>query len=306
MIEVQDNGRYAGVPTIDVGAGATIELRAKDGKRPVLELDRRINIVGGARSTFAMNGFLVIGAPIAVPDLPENELGTLRIAHLTLVPGLALDDTGAPEQPTQPSLIVDVAAVGLEADCVITGGVRVHPRAKATITNSVVDAMGLDRAAYVGSGGDDDPGGELVLRACTVVGQVHTVLLQVMSNSIVLAELAPADDWSAAVTAERRQVGCVRFSYLPLSSRVPRRYNCQPLTSALTAPAPAFTTLRYGQPAYAQLRISTPDAIRRGADDEGEMGAFHMVQESRRESNLAIRLDEYLRVGLDAGILYET
>ena len=305
VIEVQDNGRYAGVPTVNVAAGTTIELRARDGARPVLVLDRRINVTGGNRSTFALNGFLIVGAPIVVPDDPNNTLGHLELKHTTLVPGLALDETGAPENPALPSLIVDIPGVMVDADCVITGGVRVHARAAATITNSIVDAMARDRLAYSDSAVAGDAGGELVMRACTVVGQVHTVSMQLVSNSILLATLAAGDAWAAPVTSERRQAGCVRFSWLPLTSRVPRRYNCQPLTAALDEPSPAFTTLRYGQPAYAQLRVTTPDPIRRGADDEGEMGAFHMVQEPRRESNLAIRLDEFLRVGLDAGILYE-
>jgi len=68
--------------------------------------------------------------------------------------------------------------------------------------------------------------------------------------------------------------------------------------------APRFTTLRYGTAAYAQLRTSTPAAVRRGADDESEMGAFHELHAPQREANLRIRLDEYLRFGLEAGIFY--
>jgi len=48
------------------------------------------------------------------------------------------------------------------------------------------------------------------------------------------------------------------------------------------------------------------DAIRRGADDEAEMGAFHSLFAPQREANLQVRLREFLRVGLAAGIFYET
>jgi len=34
------------------------------------------------------------------------------------------------------------------------------------------------------------------------------------------------------------------------------------------------------------------------------MGAFHQLFQPQRETNLRIRLDEYLRVGLEAGIFY--
>ena len=69
---------------------------------------------------------------------------------------------------------------------------------------------------------------------------------------------------------------------------------------------PAFTTLRYGQPGYCQLGSYCPREIRAGAEDESEMGAFHDVFAPQRESNLKIRLQEYLRFGLEAGIFYAT
>ncbi|WP_341649539.1 hypothetical protein [Thauera humireducens] len=63
---------------------------------------------------------------------------------------------------------------------------------------------------------------------------------------------------------------------------------------------------RYGTPAYAQLAVRTPAEIRRGADDEGEMGALHHLYAAQRETNLRIRLAEYLRVGLCAGLFHES
>ena len=130
----------------------------------------------------------------------------------------------------------------------------------------------------------------------------------------------------------RTQSGCVRFSFVPLGSRTPRRYRCQPdlsirdaLRAALAADPgltaaeqdairayvagwlrPAFTTTQYGQPAYGQLRLSAPVEIRAGAADGAEMGAYCQVKQAQRESNLRIRLDEYLPFGLDAGVIYVT
>ena len=51
---------------------------------------------------------------------------------------------------------------------------------------------------------------------------------------------------------------------------------------------------------------STDDAIRRGADDDGEMGAFHFVLAPLRENDLRVRLQEYLPAGLEFGIFYQT
>jgi hypothetical protein len=69
---------------------------------------------------------------------------------------------------------------------------------------------------------------------------------------------------------------------------------------------PHFTSRRYGDAAYLQLAAITPKAIRHGADDEGEIGLLHPLAQPQREANLRIRLDEYLRFGLAAGIFYAT
>src|SRR4029078_11064515 len=106
--------------------------------------------------------------------------------------------------------------------------------------------------------------------------------------------------FTAAVTAQRTQQGCVRFSYVPPGSVTPRRFRCQPdvavspqlaagvQTDPLLSLAaqqqirqdvesrivPSFTTTLYGQPAYAQLLLSCPLEISTGAEDGSEMGAF--------------------------------
>jgi hypothetical protein len=67
---------------------------------------------------------------------------------------------------------------------------------------------------------------------------------------------------------------------------------------------PQFISLRYGDPGYGQLSLRTASELRRGADDEGEIGALHHLFAPQREMNLRIRLEEYLRVGLEAGIFY--
>jgi hypothetical protein len=116
---------------------------------------------------------------------------------------------------------------------------------------------------------------------------------------------------------------------VPDGSRLPRRHRCQP-DLALKARAkalgldspddlspaeramvllrllPMFRSLRYGDPAYAQLSRRCGREIREGADDGAEMGAFHDLYQPQRERNLRVRLDEYLRFGLEAGVFYET
>ena len=142
------------------------------------------------------------------------------------------------------------------------------------------------------------PGGTLRVENSTVIGRVHTGLMELASNSIFLSP----------VHCERLQQGCVRFSYLPPESRTPRRHRCRPQEPDDRAEdvsvRPRFTSLRFGDPGYGQLSPFCALEIRQGADDEAEMGAFHDLYQSQREANLRVRLEEYLRFGLEAGVFY--
>ena len=159
--------------------------------------------------------------------------------------------------------------------------------------------------AYSGANGAPF-GGPLVIARCTVVGTIDTAELTLGENSIFLG----------IVIAERRQQGCVRYSWVPRASRVPRRFHCQPDIPDGTPDAdaaviearlaPRFTSLTYGRPTYGQLDWRGPVEIGRGADDESEMGAFCSLKAPQREAGLRIRLDEFLPVALEAGILFAT
>ena len=168
-----------------------------------------------------------------------------------------------------------------------------------------MDASAEDAVAYAAPA-TDGFGGGLTVVASTVVGQVRTSVLNLASNSIFLAALATGDPaGTMLIDCDRRQEGCVRFSYVSPVSRTPRRYQCQPAVGADAARLrPQFTSLRYGDPGYGQLSRRCATEITTGADDEAEMGAFHQLFQPQRETNLRIRLDEYLRVGLEAGIFY--
>ena len=145
--------------------------------------------------------------------------------------------------------------------------------------------------------------GSLTLTGCTVVGKVHSIVLQLVSDSVFWAGLLSGDSWKTALISDRKQEGCVRFSFLPAGAKTPRRFEC--VEQAIAGPQPIFFALRYGRPGYMKLLTSTPDVVRRGADDGGEMGAFHFVLGPLRESDLRVRMQEYLPVGLEFGMIYQ-
>ena len=280
VVEISDSGRYNETLTINVNAGQRIELRAANEHRPTVILGGDLIINGAAESEVTLNGLLLSGGTIRV----TGGLQTLRLLHCTLVPS------------ANPSLVADLPDVTIEMDHCIVGALRIHERSSVSISDSIVDATAVTQVAFAAANGTDS-GGTLQIADSTIIGTVNTLELQLASNSIFMAD----------VTSEKRQEGCVRFCYLPLVSIVPRRYRCQPEDDedALRV-RPQFTSLRYSDPGYGQLALRTAAEIREGADDEAEMGAFHELFEPQRETNLRVRLDEYLRFGLEAGIFYVT
>jgi hypothetical protein len=325
VVEITDSGVYAEPAglSVQVRANGQIELRAADGCHPTLLVGQEISVTGGEESALDLNGIclayarpaLGAGLPLAlvhVPGGPANQLSRLGLTHCTVVPGWVLSPREAPLYGNQPALVVEPSGLALVVQQSILGGLRVARLATASLSDSILDATAPGEVAYTGlDAAGTAAGGALTLTQCTVVGQVQATLLSLVSNSIVWAEPASSAAWEsppgqghAPLWAERKQEGCVRYSFLPAGSATPGQFSC--VTQAPASPAPAFVSLRYGDPGYGKLLASTDDSIRRGADDGGEMGAFHFVLAPLRESDLRTRMQEYLGVGLEYGIFYQT
>ncbi len=330
IIEIANSGRYELPPSIHLKAKQKLELRAANGCRPLLVLTGDLVIIGDADSELLLNGLLIPTHGLQVPNA-TNALSQLRLSHCTLVPGRGLRFDGVPQQPGAVSLTVALPSTKVELDHCIVGSLRVAHAAQVRINDSIVDATAETDLAYADDSGNN-PGAPLHIEDSTVVGRVHTVALELASNVIFVSQERPGEPLPQPVFSAKKQSGCVRFSFLPDGARVPRRFRCQPDLSfgqAIEAakkidlhltPAkqklleetirawlkPSFTNLRYGQPGYGQLRNSSPVEIRTGADDESEMGAFHELHQPQRETNLRVRLEEYLRFSLEAGLFFGT
>ncbi len=329
LVEIADSGRYEEILGLGLKVDSGLaELRSAQEARPTIVLNGNLKILLGDGAAAELNGLLIGGGPVVVANNPGIAIRELRLKHCALVPGLELDQEGRPVSPEKPSLIILQEGLTLVLDRCITGPIHCPPGAKIKISNSIIDANGSDRVAFSGLDGESE-GGELTLENTTVIGKVHAEKMPLVSNSIFHARLAESDDWPAPVISKQTQTGCVRFSFVPEGSVVPKRFRCQPesaVSQALRAarkenPAlsdaqktnlaaeiisrvqPSFTSLQYGEAAYGQLS-RCPEEIRSGADDESEMGAFHDLFSPQRESNLKTRLDEYLKVGLEAGVFY--
>jgi hypothetical protein len=307
VVEIQDNEYYLEDPTVEVPAGKNIELRSRDGARPVLLLSRDFEITGGEESAFDVNGLMISGGSIVVPandaSANPNGLHALGLTDCTLFPGPTPAIGNVPAQPTAPRLWIEATDLVVTVERCILGSVRATDACQFTVTNSIIDALAKTEVAFSGL---DSIGaaGPLTIKNTTIIGKVHTLRMDMASNTIFVAQLLSLDLWLGPVVADQLQQGCVKFSFVPLGSLVPREYRCQPTPDDLLTVFPAFTSVNCGDPGYCQLATQSRTEIMQGADDQSEMGVFHDLYQPQRESNLASSLQEYLRFGLEAGIFH--
>ncbi|MFZ4859027.1 MAG: hypothetical protein ACOYL3_21840 [Desulfuromonadaceae bacterium] len=292
IIQVCDSGIYAESLPALTACSRTIELRAQDGCWPVLVLDTVLELPGDEAGQVTLNGFLISGNAIEICQGP----GLLRVRHCTLMQGLMINDAGRVDvnATRDPVLTID-AGMTVELENCILGPLHVAPDTVVRIRNCIVDAGAMSTMAI--------SGGNWKIENCTIIGSVDIRGLELAGNTIFYGD---------SVTVAHRQEGCVRFCWLPGAAAVPRRYKCVPRidedgpgSPVSINGVPQFVSTRFGDAAFCQLSCSCPDAIRRGADDESEMGVYHDLLEPRREAHLRYRLSDYLRFGLEAGILYE-
>lgn len=346
VVEILDSEVYVEQLEIILRRGELLEIRAADRTRPALYLlDRRRNApdaliirsgqpddgeaegkpedpappaVPRPGGCVRLDGLLVTGRAVHV----EGPLQRVEIRHCTLVPGWGLHADCAPRRPAEPSLEVYLTSATVRIDRSILGSIQVYTDEVTAdpvpiwLADSILDATSNEREA-VGAPNWPLAHAAVSFRNCTVIGSVQTAAIPLAGNSL----------FTGQVRVGRRQVGCLRYCYVPPGSRTPRRHRCQPdlvdtpirqtpgfgtlsapHQAALLAPerlrvTPTFTSRRYGTPGYGQLRADCAPEIVRGADDESEMGAFHDLFQPQRLANLRTRLEQFSPTRTDIAVI---
>lgn len=320
VIEILDSGVYAVPLDLWLEAGHSLQIRAAQRTRPVLRLldwqtdaPDSLTVSGGAGSRFILDGIMLVGRGAII----EGELASFTVRHSTLVPGWSLDNDCCPRRPAEASIAVVNSGACIVIDHSITGSIQVDNSEVTTdpirveIGDSIVDATGVEgegpQFEAIGASGSALAFATLRLVRSTVIGRVMTHVIELAENSILLGR----------VTVARRQIGCVRFSYVADGSRTPRRYACQPdlalaatgrdagtRQQALDQVRPRFDNLRYGTPTYCRLSADGPQEIGGGADDRLEMGVFHHLHEPQRLAALGRRLADFTPANTDTAVIY--
>ena len=236
-----------------------------DGLRP--HLLGSLTVTGGPGSSLVLDGVTLEGDLVVA----AGSLGALTVAQST-VTGRArvAGDPGSANGDLQITVVRS-----------ILGGVELTAPVPALgMTDSVVDG--------------DLTGGSVhaSFEGCTVFGDV-TVRSMDASSCV----------FDGTVTAEHRQVGCLRFSYTGPGSLTPRRYRCVPADAAGTAAGPVYASRDPGSPVYAGLASTCPAPIRTGGEGEAEMGVHHHLGRPLRVAAAAWALAPYVPVQIEIGIL---
>ena len=242
------------------------------------------------------------GIRLAGQLLLSGDEACVQVNDCTLTPGISLTTTGDAAHPGEASVTGPAIAMTLSMNRVITGPVALGAGCSARICCSIVDAGSPYCPAIAGTD-LATPGATLHIEESTVVGRVWAQAIRLASNTIFWAKLGKCDPWKAPVWAQRVQVGCVRFCWLPANSITPRKYECLPADAASQAALqPAFITLRFGKPGYCLLSGGVPLAVWKGADNGSQMGVYYQIQETEAVTNIQIRSAEYLPANLECGV----
>ncbi|MFF7838256.1 phage tail protein [Streptomyces ossamyceticus] len=244
---------------------------AAAGTRPHLVGSLEVVAPGGraARpSELVLDGLSIEGHLIAAP----GDLDSLVMSDCTLI--------GGPLQATDnPRLTVRLIRT-------ICAWVRLR---------GTVPGLRLsDTILYGGPMAVDAAPANVEIEACTMPG-------------IVLARTVTASDsiLRGGTRVYEPEQGYLRYSYAPLGSTVSRRYRCHPADPAAAARvAPSFISERQEDPGFYRLAADCPSEIATGAEDGGELGAFHFLHQPWRMADLTAQLDHYLRFGLEAGVFF--
>ncbi|WP_045224027.1 phage tail protein [Methyloterricola oryzae] len=291
VIRIMDSGVYE-LEEIQLNAAGSVVIEAASGAWPSIRGTRPLRITASGECVLTLQG-LRLGEPLEL-EAANGQL-RLELSHCSIPKGV------------QAINIADVLQVTIAHNMV--GPIRLPGETSRLV---ISDSIVCGSRVAIGGALDTTYGPGAQLSRATVFGEVNLQSLELASEVL----------FTDPVSIYRSQSGGMRFCYVPEGSFTPQRYRCQPdlalATQGLSGQAieeketirrrltPSFTSRQWGSAGFAQLSMQCALEIRRGAEDGGEMGAFHSVHAYEREANLAQALDEYLPSSLEAGIFYVT
>ena len=283
VTQIDDSRSYG--PIADVAAIATMVIQAANQQRPYVRLaaDWVLDTGANVESTLVLDG-LWIGGSGAFAIVLDGDYERVTIRHSTLDPG-GLDAQGAAIAPVDIVVRGDVEEIVIEQSIVAAiridgGGLLTRLIIRDAIVQSTASAMLLPLAST-----------ELRLERVTVLGGVDVNRLYSTETLV-----------TGLVDVSNTQDGCFRFSAALPGSRVPHPYESHFLPDTNHF----FVSRTFGQPGYAQLSDAAPVALREGAENGSEIGAYCGLRQPIRLHGLEAKVEEFAPFGLIPAFVFET
>ncbi len=281
VIQIEDSATYEHTSALTISGGGTprLVIQAANRQRPCLRFSGGGLAVTGPIEALRLNGLLLSGGEIEISN--ASVLKLLELVACTLDPianpvSLIAREGSLPPTPVAQISLCRCVTGGLQ----LGGGV-----AEVVVADSIIDRRG---GIAIGDLLGNEAHARAHLERTTVWGQ--GLLHQLYGSECLFVDQFLVGD---------QQDGCLRYSRYQVGSELPRRFQCVSTDAA-------FNSRRLGRPSYGQLHLVSPAAVRSGAEDGAEMGAFHGALASLREKNLGVKVDEYLPVSLSPALIYVT
>ncbi|MFY0572537.1 hypothetical protein ACN28E_53145 [Archangium lansingense] len=285
LLRILDSSTYAPGPSaasfqVRVEQGSTLRVEATGGELPALDGGLLADGTGeGAR--LVLDGLQLRGVEVR---------GTLR---LTVSSCTVLGPLHAPRQDASDFLEVELRGSLLGPVSLPAGTTRLE------VSDCVL--KGEEGRPALGGEHAHSPGPTTSMTRTTVLDAVHVDALPLAEDCL----------FTEHVEVRHVQGSLLRTCALPWSSRHLPRHRCllfsAPLEAAgeaTIAAGPEFVSRAVGEPGYARLADTGPIELKTGAQDGGEFGVYHPLQEERRLVALRGVLEEYLPAGLSAGVFF--
>lgn len=296
--------------TIRLPTVGWLVIEAADRARPCLsgtDGPLRVCIEGGSRDALLiLNGLLIRGTlELIVASDAAGTLGgplNIHLRHSTVTGGIHVRTRASTESLANvetPGLNPDDLPLGVHIENSIVGPIRLPADSLGlTVRDSIIDSrnlVGVDRAAAKFDDGLAIGGP----REIDAFGPALSVHRSTILGPLRVREIRGAEDvvGTGVAAAQRLDVGYVHRCYFPPHSLGLPPDGRRP---------PAFHSLRFGDPRYAQLKPDNDAFLLTGASDGTELGAFGPARQAKLATELRKMLDELIPVHLRPGIFFET
>lgn len=288
LIRILDSGTYPSWH-IDLPDQARLAIQALDGQRPtILAVADAEGVSLGfsshGRARVVLSGLLLVGCLDVSGDLD------LQLLDMTVAPVVnAKHDVPAIRWELAPLSTSNEPTMEL-LRCIV-GPLVLGRHVRVTIAETIVDGRG-GRAI---SGPDRRLGAPLRLRAVSVLGDVDALALDQAQDVIVTGQVR-------AHRLARAVLKAALFALALVNAADPLDDPAPVWSRPSSLPPFPFTSTRYGDPGYCQLRLDAGAKVLRGGTGGAELGAYSSLASGQRLANLEPLLTEYTPFGLEVGV----